>query len=88
MTTMTIAQARSQFAEVINRVNYGGERFLITRRGKPIAAIGHVEDLEFIEQRENEIDLREARKALRAYERNPKSAIPYEEFRKTLGLDK
>lgn len=87
MTSLTVAQARSQFSEIMNRVNFGGERFVITRHGKPLAAIGHVEDIEFIERKENEIDLREARKALKRYAKNPGGAMPYEEFRKTLGVD-
>ena len=34
-----IAEAREGFSEVINEVAYGGERYLVERRGKPLAAL-------------------------------------------------
>ena len=35
--------------ELMARVGYGGERYLIERRGKPLAALVSVEDLERLE---------------------------------------
>ena len=86
MTTMTIVQARNGLAEALNRVYYGGERIMIARRGKPIAALVSAEELEVLQRIEDAEDLRDARKALAAYKRNPKSAMPYDEFRRKLGL--
>ncbi|MCX6998137.1 MAG: type II toxin-antitoxin system Phd/YefM family antitoxin [Kiritimatiellaeota bacterium] len=86
MTTMTFVQARNGLDEALNRVCYGGERILIARRGKPVAALVSADELEVLQRIEDAEDLRDARKALAAYKRNPKSAIPYDEFRRKLGL--
>jgi len=77
--------ARQQFADLINRAAYRGERFVLQRRKKPIAAVIPIEEYDFlermIEERENEIDVRLARKA-----RKEKGRIPWEEVKKELGL--
>ena len=80
MTTMTFVQARNGLAEALNRVCYGGERILIARRGKPIAALVAAEELEVLQRIEDAEDLRDARKALAEYKRNPASAILLDEF--------
>lgn len=48
-TSVAITEAKKKFAEFVNRAAYGGERFLIKRRGKPIAAIIGMNDLELLE---------------------------------------
>ena len=40
-----VAEAKARFSEFVARAGYGGERFLIERRGKPLAALVGVEDL-------------------------------------------
>lgn len=37
--TIGIAKAREGFSELINRVAFGGERYMVERRGKPLAAL-------------------------------------------------
>ncbi len=44
-----IAQAKSRLSELMNRVAYGKERFLICKRGRPVAAIVSTEDLAQLE---------------------------------------
>ncbi|WP_030901562.1 type II toxin-antitoxin system Phd/YefM family antitoxin [Streptomyces sp. NRRL F-5126] len=44
-----VTQARAEFAELINRVVYGGERVVVTRHGKPLVALVSAADLEFLE---------------------------------------
>lgn len=34
-----IAKAREGFSELVNRVAFGGERYMVERRGKPLAAL-------------------------------------------------
>lgn len=36
---MSIAEAKARFSELVNRAAYGGERIVITKRGKPIAIL-------------------------------------------------
>ncbi|MCO5993391.1 type II toxin-antitoxin system Phd/YefM family antitoxin [Actinoallomurus rhizosphaericola] len=50
-----VTQARADLAELVNRVGYTGERVLLTRHGKPLAALVPVEDLEALERRPAEI---------------------------------
>jgi prevent-host-death family protein len=45
-----VTQARAEFAELINRVVYGGERVVVTRHGKPIVALVAPADLERLER--------------------------------------
>ncbi|MDP8240746.1 MAG: type II toxin-antitoxin system prevent-host-death family antitoxin [Candidatus Hatepunaea meridiana] len=68
MTRMTTSETRRAFADVVNRVSYGGERIIIHRREKDLVAIVPIEDLELIERIEDEIDIKEVKKILAANE--------------------
>lgn len=41
-------QARVQFGELLERARWGNERFLITKKGKPMAYLIGVQDKEFL----------------------------------------
>ncbi|MFE6692014.1 type II toxin-antitoxin system Phd/YefM family antitoxin [Streptomyces sp. NPDC057743] len=45
-----VTQARAELADLINRVVYGGERVVVTRHGKPLAALVSAADLERLEE--------------------------------------
>lgn len=84
MDSINTTEARDNLADVLNRVAYAKDRVRITRRGKDVAAVVPIEDLELIERLENEIDIREAEKALKEAREN--GTIPLEELRKELDL--
>ena len=42
MTTFTLSEAKAKFSEVLDKVA-GGEEFVITRMGKPVARISQFE---------------------------------------------
>lgn len=42
-------EAKAHLSALMARVGYGGERFVIERRGKPLAALVGVEDLKRLE---------------------------------------
>ncbi len=44
-TTVSAAKARQNFAGIINRVVYGGERIVLTRHGRAIAGIVPMNDI-------------------------------------------
>jgi prevent-host-death family protein len=44
-----VASAKSKLSELLNRASYGNERFLIRKRGRPIAAIVSTDDLARLE---------------------------------------
>ena len=82
--TMNSTDARERMADVLNRVAYAKDRVRITRHGKAVAAVVPIEDLELIERLEDEIDIREAEKALR--EARKKGTIPLKKIREEFGL--
>lgn len=79
---MTITEARSNFADLVNQATYAKERILINRRGKHVAAIVPIEDMELLEKIEDTIDVKLARKALSESE----EIIAWEEVARKLGL--
>jgi len=81
---VSVSEARESFADLVNRAAYRQERILIARRGKPIAAIVPMEDIEALERFEDEMDLQLAREALA----DPENAelIPWEQVEAELGL--
>ena len=65
MTRLSASTVREEFSETLNRVAYKGERIVLERHGKDVAALVPVEDLELLEQLEDRMDLEAARKALK-----------------------
>jgi prevent-host-death family protein len=53
------AEARQDFAETVNRVAYGGERIVLHRRGRNLAALIPLEDLALLEELEDRQDAEE-----------------------------
>ena len=47
---MSVADAKKRLSELMSRVAYKSERFIIQRRGKPMAALVSAEDLARLEQ--------------------------------------
>src|SRR5262245_15584760 len=64
MATMTVAEAKNRFSDVLRRAEYGGERVVVERHGKPVAAIVSTDDLKRLEATDDAADLRDARAAL------------------------
>jgi uncharacterized protein len=46
---VSIASARKQLAELVNKAAYGEQRLVLTRHGRPIAAIVSIADLDRLE---------------------------------------
>lgn len=84
---LSMAEAREHFAEVVNRAAYGKERLILTRRGRPLAAVVPVEDLELLEELEDERDSALARERLAEWEAAGRPMIPLEEVARKYGID-
>ena len=82
MTTLSVSQARLQFAELVNQAAYQGKRVSLKRRGKTVAAIVSAEDLKALEALEDRLDIEAAKKALAESDER----IPYRKVRKEPGL--
>ena len=46
MIQMTTVEARENFSDLINKAAYGNERVILTRRGKALAAVIPLNDLD------------------------------------------
>lgn len=64
ITYISTAEAKDEFADLVNRVVQTKERIVLTRREKEIAAIISYDDLVLLLEKENKRDLQEATEAL------------------------
>ena len=80
--TVSTAEARKRLAEIVNKVAYGKQPVILTRRGENIAALISMEELELLQIIEDYIDIEDAKKALE----EPGKNIPAEKLWKALGL--
>jgi prevent-host-death family protein len=77
---ITTSTARTEFADILNRAAYAGERVILHRHKKPVAAVVPIEDLEILEQIEDRADLEEVRNRLK------EPTISWSKIKKELGL--
>ncbi len=56
-SNVSIGRVKREISELLNRVAFGGERIVLTSRGKPKAVIISLEDYERIQQSEREKQL-------------------------------
>jgi len=82
--TKRISEARGEFSELVNRAAYRHERVLLTRHGKPVAAIISKEDLEYLEALEDRDDVAAIEAALA--DPDNQEEIPWEQVKTELGL--
>ena len=79
---LNASQARTRFAEAVNRAKFAGERTLIRRHGKDVAAVVSVDDLRTLEALEDRLDLEEARRIMK----KPGRLIAWKRIKEDLGL--
>ena len=84
MSERRISEARESFSTTVNRVAFGGERVVLTRHGRRVAAVVPIEDLELLEQIEDARDLDDVRSAL-ADPQN-RERIAWNDLKSQLGL--
>jgi prevent-host-death family protein len=82
MTRLNATKAREDFSDTLNRVAYRGERILLERRGKVVAAIVPAEDVKLLEELEDQFDLKEARKAIADVKKH--GTVPWENVKAEL----
>jgi antitoxin Phd len=81
-TKVSTADARKNFADIVNKVVYGKEPIVLTRRGQDVAALVSIDELELLQQIEDHIDIEDAKQALSESGEN----ISADEVWKQLGL--
>ncbi len=82
MTRLTASQLRADLAEAINKVAFGGERIVLQRNKKDVAALVSIEDLALLRALEDRADLAEMKKALEEVGPN----ISWEDAKEKLGI--
>jgi len=80
MIKVSTSAAREKLAEIVSKAEYGGERTVLHRRKKPVAAIVPIEDLELLERYEDKLDARLAKRARR------EKTVAWEQLKKDLEL--
>jgi prevent-host-death family protein len=86
MVKFSTAEARGKLALIIQKAAVEKERIILTRRGKELAALVPIEDMRFLEELEDRLDLEEARAALAEAKGDPERPIPWERLKAELGL--
>ncbi len=81
MVYLPTSKMRQSLSDVLNRVAYRGERIVLRRRGKDLAAVVPLQDLQFLDELEDRVDLETARRALKE-----KGSISWETLKKRLKL--
>jgi prevent-host-death family protein len=84
VTAVTVADARSDLADLLNRVAYGKERLVITRHGRELAALVPIEDLQLANRLRRFVARKDVARALA--ELDAGKAPSWEQLREELGL--
>ena len=85
MANMTVAEAKNRFSDVLRRAEYGGERVIVERHGKPVAAIVSTDDLRRLEASDEAADLGDTEAALA--EAQKAGTVPLAVVLQKYGLD-
>ena len=83
-TAVSVADARSDLADLLNRVAYGKERLVITRHGRELAALVPIEDLQLVNRLRRFVARKDVARALA--ELDAGKAPSWEQLRDELGL--
>jgi len=86
MTRLRASTLRDNLADALNRVAYKGERIVVERHGKEVAALVSLDDLALLNALEDRIDMEAAREALAEMKTKGRKPIPWETVKRQLGL--
>jgi prevent-host-death family protein len=84
--SVACAEAQRRFDDLLERAVQQKERVLLTRRGRPVAALVPIEDLNFLEALEDQLDVETVRRAKEEFERRGEPTIPWEQVKAELDL--
>jgi prevent-host-death family protein len=81
MTRVSATDARKSFFDTISRVAYTGERFVVARHGKDVAALVPIDDLAVLKALEDRYDLDAVKEAMKEH-----GTVSWEKVKADLGL--
>ncbi len=80
MIEVTVSEARERLADLLGKVQHGGEDVTIKKHGKPVAVMISAEAMEYYERLENEELAREGARAYAEYLADPSQAVTLEQY--------
>jgi antitoxin Phd len=83
-TTMNTQDAKEKFTELLNHVSHTKERVILARRGKELAALVSMEDLQFLDSTQDKNDLNEAIDTLK--ESKQGNTVTLENLKEEIGI--
>jgi antitoxin Phd len=89
MVHLPVSEFKNEIAETLNRVVYAGERIVLQRHGKDVAAVVSIKELQIldeIERQEDEIDHKEALRTLKELKVGKDKIIAWDDVKKDFGL--
>ena len=85
MFRIAASEARKGFADLINRAGYAGERVILEKHGREVAAVVPIVDLIMLELMENQFDITDTRASVT--EALKQGATSLGDLRAELGLE-
>ena len=85
MTRLAADKVCENFSDTLDRVVDKGERIILHRQGKNVAALIPLEDLALLEESEDRLDAEDFRAAKEEWEREGRQTTPLDEVVKELG---
>ena len=77
------SKARERFADILNEVSGRGDRVVLERHGKTVAAVISMSDLQLLEALEDRFDVEEAKAALAESDER----YTWDDVKQRLGID-
>lgn len=74
--SVSVAEAKNNFSDLLNRVIYRRERIIVSKHGKPVGALISTQDLERLE----ELEKQQALARVKEIKKRTKKYIPYQDF--------
>jgi prevent-host-death family protein len=84
MTRVNSAEAKKQLGQILARTARTKRRVMVTSRGKDMAAVVPIEDVQLLEEIEDRLDLDEARAVLASVKRE--GTVAWKKIKRDLGL--
>ena len=84
MTRLNTTDAKKRLGSIVKRMAATKRRVVLTSHGKEVAAVVPIEDVRFLQQLEDRVDLDDARAALA--DAGTRGTVSWEKIKKDLGL--
>jgi prevent-host-death family protein len=73
---VSLSDARNGLSDLVNRACYAGDRILLSKSGKPVAAVVSLDDLAALEAFEEAADIAAYDEAKAEYEADDRKSVP------------